>query len=348
MTVDVYTNFDTVPATLAGSLSLATGLSFFKSIEWFRCLASHGLDGGTPRLYVSHVDGTVRSALYCLAQDRELKSLGSFYTIEYGPVMNGPDAVAGLNEITTHIGQERPRWTTIDIRNLQDSDRELMNAALASAGFAVHEWTQTQNWYLDVAGQSFEQYYGSLSSQLRNTVQRKSRKVEREHDLRLAIYPGEDLTLQDAISHFETIYAASWKEAEPFPAFMPALFRACDENGLLRAGMAWIDGVPAAAQIWILDGSGNATRVFIYKLAYDQKFGSLSVGSMLSLKLFQHAIDIDRVSEIDYGVGNEPYKRTWMSDSRALSGLLACNTRTVTGQLKHLREKLASTLPRRI
>lgn len=346
MTVDVYTGFDAVPDTVVNDLSVVAGVPFFKSIDWFRCLVRHGLTAGTPRLYVSHKNSAIICALYCLAQGRQLHSLSNFYTIEYGPVMNRAHAQTGLNEILRHISQERPRWTTLDIRNLQDADLQQLTSGFASTSFTLFAWAQTQNWYLDVAGRSFEQYYSSLASQLRNTLQRKSRKTEREHDLRLAIYPGEGLTLSEAISHYETIYAASWKEEEPFPGFMPALFRACDQNGTLRVGMAWVDGVPAATQIWINDFNNGNRRAIIYKLAYDQNFSALSIGSMLSLKLFQNAIDIDQVNEIDYGVGDDAYKRSWMSDTRTLNGLVACNRQTLTGQLRSLREKLSSLLHR--
>ncbi|MDH3588918.1 MAG: GNAT family N-acetyltransferase [Gammaproteobacteria bacterium] len=341
MTIEVFSNLDTIPEEIAAGLSLAAGLPFFESIEWFRCLARHGLDAGTPRLYVSKDNDDLQSALFCLAKGRQLSSLTNFYTIEYGPVMRGADAMTGLRDIASYIAGERPRWNTIDLRNLHETELASLDTVLSASGFATHRWEQHKNWFLDVGEQSFEQYFETLSSQLRNTIERKSRKAEREHELRLAVYPGDGLTLDEATRHYQQVYAASWKQPEPFTEFMPALLKMSDEHNLCRVGLAWVDGEPAAAQIWLDDGD----PVFIYKLAYDRKFAELSIGSLLSKKMFQNAIDVDRVLKIDYGVGDEPYKHDWMSDCQALSGLMACNRSTARGLLTHLRESLSARKP---
>lgn len=49
----------------------------------------------------------------------------------------------------------------------------------------------------------------------------------------------------------------------------------------------------------------------IYKLAYQDKFADLSVGSILTARLMQHVIDIDGVTHVDYLTGDDAYKRDW-------------------------------------
>ena len=58
---------------------------------------------------------------------------------------------------------------------------------------------------------------------------------------------------------------------------------------------------------------------------------TFSPGSILSRELFRHALDVDRVEEMDYGVGSENYKKDWMSSVRRLEGMQAYNTSTITG-----------------
>jgi hypothetical protein len=41
-----------------------------------------------------------------------------------------------------------------------------------------------------------------------------------------------------------------------------------------------------------------------------------SPGTLLSAALFQHVIDDDKVTEIDFGTGSDGYKREWMEDMR--------------------------------
>ncbi|MDH3646646.1 MAG: GNAT family N-acetyltransferase [Gammaproteobacteria bacterium] len=338
MAVELYSDLNAIPADTARLLSIRSGVPFFKSIEWFRCLVQHGLEPARLRVYIEQAHGDSLCALYCLDDRKKLKGLVNFYTTEYGPVMSGLDTDAGMRSILSFIAAERPRLTTIDLRNLREDDLQSLSRALDSVRFTAHEWQQYKNWYLDVADQSFEQYYAALASQLRNTIERKSRKAAREHELRLVVYPDASLTLDEAIRHFETVYAASWKEDEPFPGFMSALIRTCHEHDMARIGLAWVDGQPAATQFWIKDHD----RAVIYKLAYDEKFADLSIGSLLSKTMFQHAIDVESVAEIDYGVGDEAYKRDWMSDCRQLSGLMACNRRTLGGRLASLREYVSS------
>jgi len=88
-----------------------------------------------------------------------------------------------------------------------------------------------------------------------------------------------------------------------------------------------IDGEPAAAQIWIVQ-NGVA---LIYKLAYDERFTDLSVGTVLTATLMRHVIDVDKVQEVDYLTGDDAYKRDWMSGRRERGGILAMNPRTVRG-----------------
>ena len=86
-------------------------------------------------------------------------------------------------------------------------------------------------------------------------------------DTRFEIVDG-GAPLDAAVAAYETVYAKSWKDPEPFPAFNAALIRATAELGILRLGLWWVGDVPAAAQFWIVEG-GHAT---VLKLAHDEAF----------------------------------------------------------------------------
>jgi CelD/BcsL family acetyltransferase involved in cellulose biosynthesis len=94
-------------------------------------------------------------------------------------------------------------------------------------------------------------------------------------------------------------------------------------------GVVHVDGEPAAAQFWIVHNG----RALIYKLAYDERFADLSIGTILTATLMQHVIDIDRVVQVDYLTGDDAYKKDWMSGRRERWGILALNPRTLRGAL---------------
>jgi hypothetical protein len=204
-----------------------------------------------------------------------------------------------------------------------------LSDAFERAGFWIDSYFQYENWYSDTRGIDFAQYFAKRPSQLRNTIQRKERKLLRERTVDLKVYrhlenPAE---LADAITQFIEVYNGSWKKPEPFPEFLPTLIRSTNASHQLRLGILKIDGVPAAAQIWIFE----AKRMLIYKLAYSEKFRDISAGSILSTELFRTALDDDHAEELDYGVGSDAYKRDWMEKRRSFVGLIAFNPRTMTG-----------------
>ena len=49
------------------------------------------------------------------------------------------------------------------------------------------------------------------------------------------------------------------------------------------------------------------------------------------MNMMQHVIEVDRVHEVDYGSGDDPYKKDWMSARRERWGLVARNPRTARG-----------------
>ncbi|MFN3452574.1 MAG: hypothetical protein ACK4ZE_10500, partial [Sphingorhabdus sp.] len=51
-------------------------------------------------------------------------------------------------------------------------------------------------------------------------------------------------------------------------------------------------------------------------LAHRESAKPLSAGTTLSAALFERVIDVDRVDLVDFGTGNDPYKREWMEDMR--------------------------------
>jgi hypothetical protein len=54
----------------------------------------------------------------------------------------------------------------------------------------------------------------------------------------------------------------------------------------------------------------------------------------------QHVIEVDKVKEVDYLIGDDPHKQFWMSHRRERWGIVAYNPRTLMGALGLIREVL--------
>jgi hypothetical protein len=113
---------------------------------------------------------------------------------------------------------------------------------------------------------------------------------------------------------YERVYAQSWKPKEGSPAFLRRFAEEEGEAGTLRLGIAEIDGRPVAAQLWTVDHGA----AYIHKLAHVEDAKAHSPGTLLSHALFAHAIDRDRVHTIDFGTGDDAYKRDWMEEVRPM------------------------------
>ena len=336
--VEAYPRFadlpDQAPALFEQALA-QRGLFF--CLPWFRHLAATGLEGEV-RLRLYGVRKKDNGKLACVLPLREaagrhgmrqLEGLSNWYSSLYGLV--GSDETGqnqALASLAAAIAAERPRWDVLDLHPLDPDDPSVdaLLQALRAAGMATQRYFCFQNWYLDVAGRCYDDYAAGLPSRLKNTLKRKGRQLDKSGRARFEIVIGGG-RLDSAIAAYEQIYAASWKSPEPSPDFMPGLMRLCADQGWLRLGIATVDGEPAAAQLWIVC-AGVAS---IYKLAYDEKFASLSIGSLLTERLMRYVIDVDRVREVDYLTGDDAYKRDWMSNSRPRCGIIAFNLRSVRG-----------------
>jgi hypothetical protein len=342
--VTVHTTLDDLPESAKALCALFARTRWFDSLDWFQCLYSTALCGTVqPRVYVVSDDsGDTVACLFCCtrgARDRVLASLSNYYTMEYGPVMKpGADELGACTALASYIGGERPHWHTVQLDYLKEANATSANfvAALARAGFAVHRHHQYENWYLDCSGMGFDEYFASRPSRLRNTVERKGRKLSKTHQVEFMLYRNPDDDIERGVRDYVTVYNSSWKQPEPHTGFMPELARRLVALDCLRLGVLCIDGQPVAAQFWIT----TRLEACIYKLAYDEQYADMSVGALLSREMFRHALDVDHAARIDYGVGSEAYKHEWMSASQEIFGIRAYSRKTIRGIGRILSRRL--------
>lgn len=280
---------------------------------------------------------------------RRCAAVTNYYASLYSPLISSAShRVAAADALVDQLAMQRPHMATVRLAPLdaESEDTAALAHAFTRRGWYVKQYFCFGNWYLRCAGLSFENYMKERDSQLQNTWKRKSRKfasVEGTPEgARLEIVTDSD-GVQAAMDAYDAIYARSWKKAEPYPDFVRRWAVICSQNGWLRLGLAWVGAVPVAAQFWFTMNQ----RAYIYKLAYDEEYSKWSAGTVLSAHMFRHSLEHDKVVEIDYLTGDDPYKKSWMTERRERIGLIASNLRSPTGLIVAARE-WASDMKRRL
>lgn len=307
----------------------------YYSLDWFEHLARTGLPPDrTARFLVARQSGAAVGCLPLTCADGNLKgkveSLSTYYTTEFSPLI----PAGAVDQCARQFAEALRGASVVHLRPLA-TEAPFFTAfqqSLRDAGFWVGTHFCTGNWYLEVAGRSYEDYLSGLTSNIRKNMARRVRKLT-DHNYAIRIVTEEGPELEWAIEAYDGIYRQSWKRPEPFPDFIPGLCRMAARRGWLRLGVLTIGDLPIASQLWLVkDGFAS-----IYKLAYSEEYAKLSAGTILTAELMRRVIDTDKVSIVDYGIGDDPYKKEWMSHRREHHGIIAFNSRLPAGWIGALR-----------
>ena len=321
-------NFSNLPDGLRALFAAGAEESFFNLPEWYDIVARHGLEPGwTPRLYASGEAALIA----CVAQGEnggEIRGCCNMYTIDHSVLAV---SASGVRQLFTDLARERPLADGILLPGLDPADSRFAAAlaGLQQAGLLARPYFCWGTWYETTTGQDFNAYLAARPSALKNTWRRKLPALEKSS--RIAFRTSGDV--ERFVLDYEDVYRRSWKTPEPFPEFLPALMRMAAHKGALRFGVLEADGNPVAVQFWIV----WKKRAIIYKLAYDDKLRAFSPGTLLTFHMIRHVLEHDRPDEINFGRGDDNYKKLFMSARRERWGIQAANPRTVRGFSRSLR-----------
>jgi hypothetical protein len=311
--IALFDDLDAVAADAAGALGRAAQPCLFARLDWFRLIHEYCPPEGKLAVLRGR-DGPRQAWLFLAADGPAARAYTAWYSLRF-------DGVGDVeSDVMTAIAAAVRESGIAQVELAPVADPEPLRRAFRAAGWQVFVTAKTGNWRIDTAGLDFEAYWAARPAQLRNTAKRRGKTAA----LEIEIYDRFDA---GAWADYEAVYRTSWKPEEGSFPFLRALAEQEGAAGTLRLGVARKDGRPVAVQLWLVENE-EAT---IHKLAYAEHAKAMSPGTLLGMAMFRRAIDTDRVRAIDYGTGDDAYKKDWMAERRTLWRIEAFNPRTLRG-----------------
>jgi CelD/BcsL family acetyltransferase involved in cellulose biosynthesis len=284
----------------------------FLTHEWLSCWLRAFGRGDPEWLVLTDTDGALRAgALFERTSSRTMVAAANVHSGDWDVLGSDPNALTAAWEAVAAMGAYR-----IAVRGLPQhgipADTAL--AALTSAGYRTVTTLGPFSPALELPS-NWDELFASVSSNLRKTVARRRRALEREGTLALRLNtggPGLDADL-DA---FLKVEASGWKaragtaivSTEQTQRLYREFAHAAAEQGWLRLYLLELDGVPLAADY----GCAIGGRGLLLKTGFDEAYGRFSPGVVLRADVLRASIE-EGLRCYDMLGGPDRYKLSWTS-----------------------------------
>ena len=222
----------------------------------------------------------------------------------------------------TYLTKYQKAWHLFDLNSIAEellSIEEIENSCRRTH-CKYSQYFCFGNWYLDNINFTSEEYISNRKSNIRKNAARYKRKLSEIGDLKIEIVT-DTADLDRHMDDYYSVYGKSWKRRESDPTLHRDLAKMAARNGWLRLGFLFISGKPIASQLWF---SCNK-YAYILKLSYDEEYKKYIPGVILTIEMVKYVIDKDKVTEIDYLIGDESYKKDWTPKRRERKGVWIFN-----------------------
>jgi len=319
MIVEEYNNIDELLEKYASHIDQKT-LSLFQKPDWFKLLANHIIPESSEPLFFCITDmaknlvAIIPTIVHPNQQYkvRRITSLSNFYSLDFAPIFTKKTASHSkvYQSFIKHLVQKNIAWDILEFSPTDPTYLPMIDfiESCENAGLKTQQSHCHYNWVYHNVDDTYEEYIKNRPKKIRD-IPRLERKLQKKHQIEIKLTTSHEDDVKQAIADYEIIYEKSWKDKENYPAFIPEFISQCAEMGILRLGILYLDQIPVASQFNIHDQGTS----LIYKLSYDEKYKNQSVGSILSYYMMAHAFEKDQAQIIDYGCGNDGYKKDWMS-----------------------------------
>ncbi|MGH2796415.1 MAG: GNAT family N-acetyltransferase [Thermoleophilaceae bacterium] len=314
-------------------LATARGNAFLTPEWFFAWLRHYGDLAEAAVVVVRRADGRVRG-LVPLVEDRAgpvrcLRFCGSNLGDHFHPVAHPEDELAVAGEAARLLASGGRRWRALALDHVSAEARwwrELVRSAPLPLATAAYRGDSLP--FIELRGQTWDDYMASRSRNVRSQIRRKTRALEREHGAAFRRTAGPAELDRDLDSLF-CLHDARWRAhggstlaSERSRAFHRDFAAAALERGWLRLWLLEVDSEPVAAWYgWCLGG-----RYSYYQAGFSPRWGRFSVGFVLLAHTMRMAVD-EGVEEYDLLRGAEAYKARFATAERRVHTVVVTGAR---------------------
>ncbi len=359
--------FDSItklPAKIKNALSQNDKTSFFNGYNWYELLEKYALpENHSVKIFVLQDSFNmaplmvypilVKQNKTIIGMGTVLSNFSTLYGIEFTPIYLKDD-LNGNTLLSCFFSKLKAdtSWDMLNIGLLYDGPDS--KAHMDGTSFQTHlsackknfslvdKYYHSMNWVVQIKKGSFANYLEGRPRKLQNTLRRKKKKLDKNTSSEIVIYDDIE-NIEKAIEHYQEIYQSSWKEVEYSPDFINNFIRKTAQLKILRLGILYINGKPASFVKMLLCDR----KAIIYKLAYSPVYNSFSPGSILLCEMIKHVTTKDNIEYIDFGIGDDPFKKDWMHIKSPVFGIIVFNKKSFFGLLnasKHYIGKLVKKI----
>lgn len=242
------------------------------------------------------------------------------------------------------------RWTTLVLDNV-DAGAPWCGELLRAwpRRLAAHRMREAVLPYVSLEGLDWDAYLARRSRNFRSQLGRRTRALEREHDLRFRRTAEAALVAGD-LERFFRLHDARWagrggssSASATARAFHADFAAAALERGWLRLWFLELDGEDVAAWYgWRVGG-----RYAYYLAGFDPRWERASVGLVLLAHTVRSAIE-EGADEYDMLLGDEPYKWRFATAERRVETVVvtrALSPRRLAVSAEARMRRAAARLP---
>lgn len=340
-TTQVYPANEALPEHLQAWLKQHSAHSIYSTYEWFCSLSQfkkqHQETAAINYYWFFIFDNAAPCIAVALEQDKtKLKIITNFYTpfcdiFIDASVLNHSQAWA---ELLNQLISNNDKWLSLEVSPLYPEQFNTLSDAAKDLPVALFQYSYSVNYRSSFT--DFASYWAGRSSKLQNTYQRRLKALTKQH-FRLEVHSTACEKIKQI---YWQIYQQSWKVKEPSEDFINWLIDWAADQQKLQLGILYINDVPAAFQLWLLEGKTAS----IYKLAQDKQFDAFSPGTVLTKQMIEQLSQHHGVRTIDFLLGNDDFKSLWMDCKTNVSGVEIINQRSLKGKVVALGYKLRDVI----